>query len=123
MAALERGLDADPNAVADAEAAPDLESLADRIDALEERVTDLEAGLQAVRGYVGGIDHVNETVERRANAALAAVERLEAAPKTPPPIATAEREQPPDPPERDSSLESDAENQSAGVVDRLKALR
>ncbi len=55
-----------------------------RLDAIEAELADLQAGLQAIRGYVGNIDHVNESVERRANAALAAVERLEAAPQTPP---------------------------------------
>lgn len=58
-----------------------------RIEDLEARVTELEAGLQAIRGYVGNVDHVNQSVERRANAAIAAVERLESAPDTQPALA------------------------------------
>jgi hypothetical protein len=49
----------------------------ERLDALEAELAQLQAGLQAVRGYVGNIEHVNESVERQANAAMAAVERLE----------------------------------------------
>lgn len=61
-----------------------------RLSALEAEVAELSAGLQALRGYVGNIDHVNESIERRANAAMAAVERLESA-TTAPPLATIEQ--------------------------------
>ena len=44
----------------------------------DDRLDELGAGLQAVRGFLGGVDAVNEAVERRADAAVAAVERLEA---------------------------------------------
>lgn len=53
------------------------EELTAQLDALEARVAELDAALQAVRGYLGGVDAVNEGVEARANAAVAAVERLE----------------------------------------------
>ncbi|MFB6114039.1 MAG: hypothetical protein ABEJ58_08060 [Halodesulfurarchaeum sp.] len=104
--------------------------LASAVSDLEERIGELEAGLQAVRGYVGNIDHVNETVERRANAALAAVERLETAPSTPPRLATAQRPhsldsaQPPtphDPSEPNPSAPSEQQstgNQHASQRDR-----
>mgnify|MGYP000633231647 CR=1 FL=1 len=121
VAALERGLD--ETATPDATDAPAPETLAERIDALEARIDDLEAGLQAVRGYVGGIEHVNETVERRADAALAAVERLEAAPKTPPPIATATREETPDLPDEEPRPDGGTEDDADGVLKRLRALR
>lgn len=67
-----------------------------RLDAVEAELAELQAGLQALRGYVGNVDHVNEAVERRANAALAAVERLEATPTTPPSLASVS-----EPPDRD----------------------
>lgn len=51
--------------------------VADRLDALEARVDELDAALQAVRGFLGGVDAVNERVESRADTAVAAVERLE----------------------------------------------
>ena len=69
----------------DVESAPDSGALADRVETLEaelvdarDRITELEAATQALRGYVGNVRSVNEDVERRADAALAAVERVEA---------------------------------------------
>jgi len=49
----------------------------ERVDDVEERLAELEAAVQAVRGYVGNVRSVNREVERRADAALAAVERLD----------------------------------------------
>ncbi|WP_135364436.1 DUF7310 family coiled-coil domain-containing protein [Halosimplex halophilum] len=57
----------------------DLQSLEDRLDAVESRLDELEAGLQAVRGYAGNVRAVNREVERRASAALAKAETVEAA--------------------------------------------
>lgn len=47
------------------------------MEALRERVETLEAELDAVRGLLDGVRAVDESVERKADAALAAVERLE----------------------------------------------
>lgn len=49
----------------------------ERLDALERRVRELEAATRALRGYVGDRRAVAASVERRADAALAAVDRLE----------------------------------------------
>ena len=80
QAAVERALtDGDP--VADlsgaAEVQRQLDALTDDLDTLTERVDALEATVQSLHGYVGEIEHVNERVERRADAARAAVERLD----------------------------------------------
>jgi hypothetical protein len=63
----------------------DAAALADRVARLEARVDDLErtqerldGAVQAVRGYAGAVRAVNRAVERRADAALAAVDRLAA---------------------------------------------
>lgn len=73
IAAVERAVegtaaDADPD---------DTEELESRVATLESRVDELDAAVQAVRGFLGGVSAVNEAVERRADAAVAAVERLE----------------------------------------------
>ena len=82
---LERRLDAVERALAadsqphdpEAPARTPNEELAGRLDSLQTRVDELDAALQAVRGFLGGVDAVNERVESRAEAAVAAVERLE----------------------------------------------
>ena len=80
--AVERALtgnDADlPSLAADAELADRVGAVEERLDALETRIEELDAATQAVRGYVGNVESVNEDVERRANAAVAGVEALEA---------------------------------------------
>ena len=71
---LERRLEAVERALSDEEP---LERI-DRLDDLEERVVELEAAVQALRGYVGSVRAVNEDVERRADRAFrkaAVVER------------------------------------------------
>lgn len=79
--AVERALtDADrgPGELADAAAATDrLADCEERMDDVEERLADLEAAVEAVRGYVGQARREDREVERTAEAALAAVERLE----------------------------------------------
>ncbi|WP_226039098.1 hypothetical protein [Natrinema sp. DC36] len=55
----------------------DLAALTDRIDAHEQRIADLEGRIDALDGLVGSVESVNETVEKRANGAVAAVDRLE----------------------------------------------
>lgn len=52
-------------------------ALEDRVAELDERADELDAAAQALRGYVGNVRSVNERVEGRADAALAATERLE----------------------------------------------
>jgi hypothetical protein len=54
-----------------------LDDLPERIDELEAHVAELEASVQALRGYVGHMEHVNSEVEQRADRALAAVESIE----------------------------------------------
>jgi uncharacterized protein YoxC len=75
LRAVERavtGSDARPaDVAAAAEATAERERLESRIDDLEERVAELEAATQAVRGYVGSVRAVNREVERRADLALA----------------------------------------------------
>ncbi|RDZ65520.1 hypothetical protein C5B90_03935 [Haloferax sp. Atlit-12N] len=48
------------------------------VESLTERLDEVDAATQAMRGYLGGVRAVNEDVERRANAALAKAESLEA---------------------------------------------
>lgn len=81
LRAVERALTDDDRAVADLAEAGEL---ADRVDALEsdledlrDRVAELESATQALRGYVGNVRSVNRDVEQRADAAVAAVDRLE----------------------------------------------
>ena len=50
---------------------------ADRLDDLAERVAELEAAVQAVRGYVGEVQAINEDVERRADRALRKAQAIE----------------------------------------------
>ncbi len=47
----------------------------DRLATVESDLADLEAAVQAVRGYVGQVRHVNREVERTAETALAVAER------------------------------------------------
>lgn len=81
LAAVERRLtDADPEegGLADVAAVEGrLSELETRADDLDARLGEVESGLQALRGYVGGVDAVDESVERRADAALAKAEELE----------------------------------------------
>jgi len=49
----------------------------ERVDDIDERTAELEAATQALRGYVGNVRSVNDEVEQRADAALAATDRLE----------------------------------------------
>ena len=55
----------------------DFERLEARVEAVEDAVDELQAALQAVRGYVGSIKHVNDEVADRADVALAKAEAVE----------------------------------------------
>lgn len=81
VAAVERALtdgEGDLQALAEGAASADrLDSLEAELDDLQEDVAELEAATQALRGYVGSVRSVNESVEERADAALAAVDSLE----------------------------------------------
>ncbi|NIB98653.1 hypothetical protein [Halobacterium sp. R2-5] len=55
-----------------------LDSLEAELDDLGERVDALDATVQSLHGYVGELEAVNERVQRRADAAREAVDRLEA---------------------------------------------
>jgi uncharacterized coiled-coil protein SlyX len=71
--ALERRLDAVERALAEDEPIDRIE----RIDELETRVAELEAAVQALRGYVGSVRAVNEEIEHRADRALRTAEAVE----------------------------------------------
>jgi len=81
--AVERALtdgEADLTEIRDAAAlADDVQRLEQRVADLEATVEELEAAVEAVRGYAGNVRAVNRDVERRASAALAKAEALEAA--------------------------------------------
>ena len=62
----------------------DLETLTETIDTLteavvtlENRVLTLESGLEALEGYVGNIQSVNQSVERQADIAIVSAGRVE----------------------------------------------
>lgn len=65
-AGLERRLEAVERALAEDEPVDRV----DRLDDLEARVAELEAAVEAIRGYVGSVRAVNEEIERRAELAL-----------------------------------------------------
>ncbi|WP_313691024.1 DUF7310 family coiled-coil domain-containing protein [Halorarum halobium] len=82
LAAVERALGERDDPL-QADTATERARLADRVTAVEdgladldERVGEIEAATQALRGYVGGVRAVNRDVERRADAALATAERV-----------------------------------------------
>lgn len=81
LRAVERALadaDADPTAGGrDEEVASRLADAEERLDGFDERLAELDAAVQALRGYAGNVRAVNADVERRADAALATAERLE----------------------------------------------
>lgn len=75
LAAVERALTEEDGGTPDL-TVPDQE-LTDRVETLEEDVVELEAAVEAVRGYVGSVKHVNDDVEKRADAAMAKAEAIE----------------------------------------------
>jgi len=88
--ALERRIEALERAVTDGEhdlsalaaegeTAERLDTVDARLDDIEDRVAELEAATQALRGYVGNVRSVNRDIEQRADAALAKAQSLETA--------------------------------------------
>jgi hypothetical protein len=80
VATLERAVtdgEGDPAALADAAVTAErLDDLETAAEDLEDRVAELEAATQALRGYVGEVRSVNREVEERADLALSRVEDL-----------------------------------------------
>lgn len=78
LAAVERALtDGDHDLTeltAAGETAQRLDDLAADVAELDERIAELEAATQALRGYVGNVRAVNEEVEQRADLALETAE-------------------------------------------------
>jgi len=81
VAALERAVtdghadDGLPDAARTASRVDDIEAT---VEALDDRLAELEAAVQALRGFAGGVRAIDDAVERRANTAIARVDRLEA---------------------------------------------
>lgn len=78
LAAVERALTEGEDAVAlpkDAATEDRVEALEADLDELTDRVAELEAATQALRGYVGNVRSVNSEVEQQAAAALSKAER------------------------------------------------
>jgi hypothetical protein len=80
VATLERAVtdgEGDPAALADAAVTAErLDGIETTAEDLEDRVAELEAATQALRGYVGEVRSVNREVEERADLALSRVEKL-----------------------------------------------
>jgi len=55
-----------------------LDRLETTVEELDDRLAEVESAVEALRGYLGGVQAVNDDVEQRANAALAKAEALEA---------------------------------------------
>lgn len=88
LRAVERAVTDDDTAVSDLS---DAAAVHDRLDSVEadltelaERLDALDATVQSLHGYVGDLEAVNERVQRRADAAREAVERLEEQQSRPP---------------------------------------
>ena len=81
VSAVERAVTDGAATLPEASTVADIESTVSSLEAqladLEDRTAELEAATQALRGYVGNVRSVNTDVEQRADAALAAVDRLE----------------------------------------------
>ena len=133
VAAVERALtdgDPAPDLSDAAEVQRQLDELSSDLDALTERVDAMEATVQSLHGYVGEIEHVNERVERRADAARAAVERLDdqergLAREREPPLTertpAAGDDAPPTAPDRAVDAPAESEQDAASLLDRLRS--
>lgn len=124
LEAVERALtdgEADLTDLRDAvELTRELDALAERVEALEARADELDAATQALRGYVGNVQVVNESIERRADAALAKAESLDAQ-RGPMPPTTRDRSDPTCTCERASPGPEDASEAETEASDGLLA--
>ncbi|CQH48465.1 uncharacterized protein HHUB_1420 [Halobacterium hubeiense] len=88
LRAVERAMTDGDAAVSDLSEAAAVHDRLDDVEAeladLAERLDALDATVQSLHGYVGDLEAVNERVQRRADAAREAVERLEAEQRRPP---------------------------------------
>ena len=111
---VERRLDAVERALTDERSVERV----DELDEIETRVAELEAAVQALRGYVGSVRAVNEDVERRADRALRRAEALERH------VGPTEANHDPDPdPDHDSNPDPDPTDGSADAPGALGRLR
>lgn len=92
------------------------ESIETRLDTIESRLADLDASSQALRGYVGNVRAVNREVERRADAAIAAVESLEEETVTDPTPIYPQPERPP-------AIQSTREAEQMTITEHTSGLR
>ncbi|MFC6756487.1 MULTISPECIES: DUF7310 family coiled-coil domain-containing protein [Haloarcula] len=60
-----------------AELTAELESMAKKLEKMEQRLAAVEGATQSLEGYVGNVKSVNSETEKQADAAVAAVDRLE----------------------------------------------
>jgi polyhydroxyalkanoate synthesis regulator phasin len=81
VAAIERAIsdgEGDLSALAEGAATAErVDALQAELESLADEVDELAAATQALRGYVGSVRSVNQSVEERADAAMAAVDALE----------------------------------------------
>lgn len=124
LAAVERTLTDGDRSLATVEDAAGLtsrlEAVESRLDSVERRLDDIDAAVLALRGYAGELQHVNEDVERTAAAAIAAVDRLDAASGAPPAIARADVEE--RVPEPSAEPEASDDPDDPTVLERVRAL-
>lgn len=126
LRAVERALTDGDHHLAEIEHAADhharIESLDERLGAVEDRLTDIEAATQALRGYVGNVRAVNREVERRADAALAAVESIDGtdAIEGSSPLQPAAVYPPPERPGFDDERVDSEESDDPTLLDRLR---
>ncbi|ELY49428.1 DUF7310 family coiled-coil domain-containing protein [Natronorubrum sulfidifaciens] len=81
LAAVERVITDGDTAIDELEelatVAADVDRLEERIETHERRIAALEGEVDALDGFAGNVESVNDAVERQADAAVAAVDRLE----------------------------------------------
>ena len=120
LAAIERALGGEPEHEG-TERQGDVEDLERRAETLESRVDELDAAVQSIRGFLGGVSAVNESVERRADAAVAAVERLER--RLDEGGSPADGDDPSGTPSTDTESNGGSDADEPGLRDRLRELR